>query len=208
MDLLLERNMTAVLSPNHDNLTPIDMAVASGDIEFLRIVFIKMEIDTMTKNWLLHIACSRGMSKSISFLIDNGASPDVFSKEGDLPQHLCLKNYHLEALKALGPIDISKEDKDKNNILHLACTNGDKNILKYILQSFSNNTISKCFSMQNMENDTPLHLLATNRLLYYSPELLILIKCDNPNLRNNDGNTPLHLACKVGFSDLAKHLLT
>ena len=208
LDLLLERNMTAVLSPNHDDLTPIHVAVASGDIEFLHRVFIKINnIDTSTKNWLLHIACSRGKSKIISFLIDNGASPEVFSKEEDLPQHLCLKNYDLEALKALGPIDISKEDKDSNNILHLACKNGGKDILKYILQSFNNSTISKCFSIQNMENDTPLHLLATNDL-YCSPELLTLIECDNPNVRNNDGNTPLHLACKASFSDLAKHLLT
>jgi ankyrin repeat protein len=38
--------------------------------------------------------------------------------------------------------------------------------------------------------------------------LLILIKCDNPSSKNNKGNTPLHLACKVGYIDLAKHLLT
>jgi ankyrin repeat protein len=166
LELLLERNMTAVLSPNHANLAPIDMAVASGDIDFLGIVFIKTEIDTSTKSRLLHIACSHGMSKSISWLIENGAICST-DDEGHLPQHIiCVQQYHSEVLKALGPIDITKEDKDKNTVLHLACKNSSKDVLQYILQSF--NTISKCFSIQNMENDILL-------FIYWLPIIYFII---------------------------------
>ena len=210
VELILKRSSAAALATNHDGRTPIELAIMNGELEVIEVLLSVGEVDEVTQKILLHTACAHGQPEIVQWLISQGASTEIADDDDDYPPHVCLKqsDYNcLETLTQLGPVDVCKQDKNNDTILHLACRKEFEAdiLLKYILQTLDN--CKKAFSMHNMNKDTPLHVLATYRY-FISPDVLILIECDNPNLQDMSGNTPLHLACQYGKYKLAEHLIT
>ena len=207
VELILKRYPAAAITTNHDGFTPIDMAITSHEMKLLEVLLNIGEVDDVTSKILLHNACKHGQPEIVDWLIvARGASTEVTDDDGDYPQHICFKHDYscLRILKQLGPVDVCKQDKNNDTVLHFACRRRSEDVLQYILER-----LEKCkeaFSMQNTNKDTPLHLLASSRI--QSAETLALIECVNPNLQDKSGNTPLHLACQHEYFELAEHLLT
>ena len=127
--------------------------------------------------------------------------PDYLER---LPRHLYTgkDNPSLNTLIELGVVCAHKQNKDGNTILHIACQDDRDHILQHIL------TINECtdaFSISNYDGDTPLHSLATKEANLSN--ILPLIKCKNPNVKNKLGNTPLHIACQSNNIEFATFLL-
>ena len=211
VELILKSSSAAAIATNHDGATPIDLAIMSDELKVFEVLLSFGEIDEVTRQRLLHTACEHRKPEIVHWLIAQGASTKVADDDDDFPQHICLKKITgydcLKTLTQLGPLDACQQDKNNDTILHLACKKGFETdiLLKHIIQTHHN--CKKAFSMQNMNKDTPLHVLAAYRYTV-SPDVLTLIECDNPNLRDNSGNTPLHLACQHGRFKLAEHLIT
>ena len=190
------------------NRNPLELLVIAGDVESLDVLLGDHKGDEAHSfmNRLLHIACEHGKSLIVRWLIDHGADPENINDEGNLPQHTCFKRYcNLDTLKQLGRICVCKQNGNKDTILHMVCTIARQDVLKYILEIEDNNS-KTCFLILNADGDTPLHLLATSRI--DSQEILELIQCDNPDVQDNYGNTPLHLACQHANPALIKLLLS
>ena len=216
VELILKRCSAAAIATNHDGRTPIDLAIMNGELRVFEVLLSVGEVDEVTRQRLLHTACEHGQPEIVDWLITQGASTDIANDDDDYPQHVCIKTHHnnrLEMLTQLGVVDARQLGKNNDTILHLACRQDFEVhvLLKYILQTHRN--CKKAFSMQNMNTYTPLHVLATCRNRYHrffkvSQDVLTLIECDNPNLQDKFGNTPLHLACQDGRCELAEHLIT
>ena len=204
--MILKRYRAAVVTTNHDGLTPIDKVIMKSNLCIFDTLLKFGEVDDETKKRLLYKACEHGRSDIVHWLINHGASTDVTDDDDNYPQHSCFKSDYncLKTLKQLGPIDVCKQDKNNDTILHLACKVKNKEVLKYILQSMDN--CEKAFSIQNINKDTPFHLLATSKCV--TSDILALIECDNPNLQDKSGNTALHLACQHGNYEIVEHLIT
>ena len=204
--LILQRYRRASITTNHDGFTPIDMAIMKGDLKMLEVLLNIGLVDDVTREQLLHKACGYGQSDIVRWLVDHGGSTEVLDDNGDYPQHICFIHDHccLQILTQLGPVDVCKQDKNNDTILHLACRSTKEDVLQYILQTLG--SCNKALLIKNNNNKTPFHLLASARSA--SKETLTLMKCENPNLQDKSGNTPLHLACQHGYCELVEHLIT
>ena len=208
IELILQRNCNTAIAANNDGVTPLDIAVERGMLQVLARIYNVVEIEDRTSSRLLHTACEHGRSEIVRWLIDHGASTGVRDSDMNFPQHRCFyRKYNsclIQTLKQLGPVNVCKVNKNNDTILHLACKKGDKNVLFYLLNTFDD--CKKAFSIQNDDKETPLHMFASKGIA--SSEILKLIECENPNIRDESGNTPLHLACRHKNVQFVHHLVT
>jgi ankyrin repeat protein len=197
---LHSRYSSAIERPDRFGYTPIEFAIKMGETDLFEILFEIGTFDDKQFKQLLYYACRYGQAHIVKVLFDHEIR---FSNEiQDAFQYLYERNSFLETLKELGPIDITKQDENGDTLMHLACKRDSEDVLQYLLQVDDN--CCNALSVPNNKKITPLHLLAVKKL---SPRLLASIKCDNPNVKGEQGNTPLHLACKRGCIDNAKHLI-
>ena len=78
----------------------------------------------------------------------------------------------------------------KVTLLHLAAYHGWLDIIKIIKDFFNCNCT-------NSTGSTPLHYAAVSGSLAVIAYLITELDCD-PAISNNDGNLPLHIACRNG----------
>ena len=80
-----------------------------------------------------------------------------------IPEHLYIgaDNPSLKTLIELGTLDVYRQNKDGNTILHIiACQDDRDHILQHILAKFEH---EKALLLANNNGDTPLHILATRK---------------------------------------------
>ena len=81
----------------------------------------------------------------------------------------------------------SQKEKSHPAVLHEACLNRNQGVLSYVLRKL------KCdVNIENANKDLPLHLAARAKGCVMSTLLLLIMKTDNVNHRNDQGNTFLH----------------
>ena len=136
VELILQRYGAAAITANQNGFMPIDVAIIGVKLKLLQVLLNSGNVD-VTKMRLLHKACAHGRSEIVRWLIDNGASTEVTDDDNDLPQHVCFKSdyFCLQTLTQLGSVDVCKQGKNNDTILHLACRRKSEDVLKYILHT-------------------------------------------------------------------------
>ncbi|XP_071085488.1 fibronectin type 3 and ankyrin repeat domains protein 1-like [Haliotis cracherodii] len=152
----------------------------------------------------IHDACNRGNLPRVKRILSQG-NVDIESKEmhGRTPIMLAAYWGHGDMFNVImsEQPDVSKLDKDGNNILHLACYGGDMKVVKYVL---SQNMAD--INSRNQQGKTPLMWAAScghKELFIY---LLDIGHADMSQV-DNDGNTVLHLACCGGNNEVVDSVL-
>jgi len=176
----------------------------------------------------LHIAIAEKSLYIIELLLnDSLTDPSIQNNNGNTPLHLACKNSDVTI--TIGKIltnqkaNPSIQNNYGNTPLHIACMHDcDSSIIKKLLTDQRADP-----NIQNQDGDTPLHracyclhefgLVAYRTFTCYQHdkflkkigELLASPKTD-PNIKNNNGNTPLHLACLCSHGPriITKILLT
>ena len=154
----------------------------------------------------LHVAAKMGHVETVQQLLDSGADVNTVIKHGRTLLHTIADGW-LDCpelcdmlLKHGGRIDLV--DEDGNQPLHLACRQAHTEIGKWLLcHGVDANGMNKHYQ-------TPLHIAAGGRencpdlcrdLLEYGAAI---------NVMDENGDQPLHLACKQGHLNTGKELMS
>jgi ankyrin repeat protein len=157
----------------------------------------------------LHLAAIHGNVECIKILTNQGV--DVNNQNninGSTALHLAVINGHLDCVKLLlklGATSIKLENG--RTLVHLAAEYGHKNCLEFLVNEFP----SDIHEVDNIGN-TPLHLafsdLASNKAQTNQECIGLLIDKDvEINKKNEEGDTPLHLAAQSSNKECLKLLI-
>lgn len=129
----------------------------------------------------LTFACFGNYYKTVKFLLENKADPNIKNKEGLSPLIISVSGNYVNIVKLLIKYDCDLEIKDKNNCnsLHKAC---DKNHIE-----IASILIKEGIDIESTNNlgDTPLITACKSKNKDIS---LFLIKCGaDPTKKNNNG---------------------
>ena len=189
----------------------LHLATRQGYLNIVQYLISKgADINIRNKglNIPLHWAIIYGHIHVVQFLVENGA--DIHAKQGDGCTPLLYTCYFnrpliLEYLLQNGcESDLSSVSNDGYSPFHSACAHGNIEAVKILLQ----HNCKQYIFQKNNSGDTPLHDAAKNGFTHIVS--LLLDYGAKLNERNNDGETPLFLACQKSsplplIENLIKH---
>ena len=207
IEILLEKGAD-VQAVDNDKYTPIHIVCRSLRLDCLKVLLgnKKCDINQQIANGdtALHIVCKMVNTDAIylsmiQILLENGADVQAVDSNGDAPIHIVCKGLRLDCLKALlqsKGCDANQQNADGDTALHIVCkmVNIDPmHICKIeiLLEKGAN------VQVVNKIGDAPIHIACNGLRLHCLKALLQSHGCD-PNQQNADGDTALHIVCKMG----------
>ncbi|CAG5115239.1 unnamed protein product [Candidula unifasciata] len=194
------------------NLPSIDVTERYNTIS-IEHAFSHMKIDGE------RLSCHQDSDKDTSHCDGSCMSPDDVSSEtvcetGCMREDISLRNdSHFDDIlrdsetcggKLTHIIEsLFEGDQDGDNSLHLSIINGYKSYSRLLINLAPD---FDCLNLSNNLRQTPLHLAVLTR----QPDIVRRLVCAGAAVLAQDqqGNTPLHLACGLGDKQSVKHLLT
>jgi len=220
---------------NNDGDTPLHMACKEGHLEVAQaLIDAKADLNIVNNDGdtPLHIACKEGYLEVAQALIDAKADLNQVNKEGITPLHIACKKNDLEVTEALinsEGVDLNIANKEGNTPLHIACKEGHPKVAQVLIDSEGVD-----LNIANKEGITPLHIACEygylevvkalinksaelNKTDYdskmdYSSDLDDMNELMATNIINAGeliryGETPLHIACKKNYLEVAQALI-
>ncbi|CAB0028972.1 unnamed protein product [Trichogramma brassicae] len=223
--LLLRRGADPSLA-NAEGSTPLHLACTNhdDDVDSLRILFeIRDESNQEARidardnegNTPLFLALCHSNGRSAEFLLSRGADPNAANDEGRTPLHVACDRYDSDMLseccricdESSRPLLIDAQDRWGDAPLHWALLHGASETAELLLRRGADPNLA------NAKGETPLHVICN--ATYYEHELTKMFFEVNDELkrvvqldvRDEEGNAPLHLAGLRGRKDLLELLL-
>ncbi len=190
---------------NAENGTPLHIAMPEAIMLSGTKLLLKYKADPTLKdnggNTPLHIAVQNGYPTEIlSTLVAAGASANSANSAGDTPLILAVRSGHLEFAPPLieNGADLFLQNLKQESALSLAVASGTQAVDAVV-------TKTNVAQRDNLGNG----VLATAVGLEGSDEVisLLLSKGADPNLRNNSGDTALHVAVRRNLESQGSILL-
>jgi ankyrin repeat protein len=178
VQVLLERNVDVRMHGNSGD-TPLHLAASSHYLEVARMLLER--------------------NAEVNSLDDKGLTPLRRALEG-VPRGPDIVRF-VRLLFDNGA-DLHTRDKRGNTLLHFAASRGHLEVARTLLE------LKADVNSVNKEGLTPLHKIS-RMWLTRSPDIVRLLFDNGANLhvRDNSGNTPLHLAASGGHLEAARTLL-
>ncbi|KAI9651083.1 hypothetical protein NHQ30_001120 [Ciborinia camelliae] len=212
-ELLKNKMLNRKLDPDTlylDGLTPMHHAAEFGHLKVCEKLVDAIEPDASsiskedTGSTPLHLASLSGQINTMRFILDKGGNVNSKDKRSITPLHRAAKLGLSDALSLLisNKATIDVVDDDGNSPLHVAVSEGHVECVQTLLENGARVDICA----KSVGN--PLHIAAR----IGNEEIAIaLIKARKPSvdLSSEDGNgdIPLHIAAKLGYSTLVKLLI-
>ena len=181
---------------------------------------IQLDYDDVEKSSdALMLACMKGNLNVVKRLVEHNAADFHNKTVGLTPVTVACLNNHLDVVKYVvqtGHVDVNLPDGNGCTPLIRACQRANVSVSKYLLDNINgldvniadcdDNTALHYAVWCNKDSNTPLRKACcendkreVERLLYLSEH--------NINVQNNDGDTPLHVACRYGNSPIVETLM-
>lgn len=154
----------------------------------------------------LYMAAGRGDTAGVQACLQYGASPTAaYSLQHRLPLHAAAEGNHVEVVQLLllrEPVCIDAQDASGCTALHLACECGSREVFELLLEHGASPDI------KDRKGWTALHGASYRGRVEMAQQLLMLPQMQAlVNAPAGKGNTPLHLACRQGHSQVAQMLV-
>ena len=229
---LLAHQQCDINAQNKKGNTPLHLACYKRSLEVVKVL-LEMRCSTNIPNrkgetaqdiplnedgdCLLHIACQWGDVDIVRYLInDERCNPNVQNANLDTPLHIVCYSKSLDIIRFLLEKRCSTNIPDKKGetaqdiplnedgdcLLHIACQWDDVDIVRYLITDGRCNPNLQSFTTEN----TPLHIAVRDNRAHVISQLLADEQC-NLNVQNNEGDTPLHIACYRKTLNIIKVLL-
>lgn len=143
----------------------------------------------------------------VNLLIDNQADINAENKDGNPPLHLAIEKEGLKVVEVFieRKANINARNKDGHTPLHLATKMLDLDIIGILLKNGAD------INKKDFSGNSAFHLAVKDRPDYVVEKLLDIIPNTNVNKvvnnKNDDGDTPLHLAARKGKFNTVKILV-
>lgn len=204
-ELLIEKQHWPVHVLDDDGSSCFHLACRGGNLEICRRLVKKIGLDpklvTDNDTTGLHFAVRSGSLEVVRYLCEDLAFDPVKIEAPSTRKALTLSrggtlrgSFEIYEREASTVVSVH----DGWTLLHWACAGGSLDVVQYLLGTHYGSFVD--INHLSSHNQTCLHVAATTTtsqsagLLYY----LIASKHMSPNVVDNDGNTPLHLACTTG----------
>ncbi|XP_023316692.1 tankyrase-1-like [Trichogramma pretiosum] len=223
-EFLLRRGVD-LNSPNNKGSTPLDIIYKKNyDEDFLALFFkisnelkkkVYVDIRDKSGNTLLHRALLERNKKMVESLLRHGADTNDANSIGLSPVHLiCLGDDVGDFLEWFfrmndemqKTVRVDAQDNLGRTSLHLALEFDNEEAVKLLLKRGASPNIA------NNDGSTPLHLICNARHDAYEMAEIFFDEAVNEvvelDVRDEMGQTPLHLALSRGRKNLVRLLLT
>ncbi|XP_046329919.1 ankyrin repeat and KH domain-containing protein 1-like [Haliotis rufescens] len=204
---VLKQNIVDINSKNERELTPAMMAARWGHKEVFDLLISKgadiTHVSEEDEN-ILHLACYGGNVDIVKYVLKQNIV-DINSIEEEEMTSAMIATYKGQRdvfyLLVRGGADLTHQDEDNFNVLHVACTNKQTEIAKYLI---TNTTVD--INSVNNRGKTPVMLAALNGLGEVF-DLLVSKGADLTSVTALQENI-LHLACDGLNVEMVKYILT
>ena len=195
---ILISNGADIYMKNFFNNAPIHRAVSQGQIDTVDYLITVCACNPNIKGYqgrtLLHFACGIGNVKFATTLIENyGISPMATDAVNQTPLHIAASHGQEEVVRLLINKYSSLESTDLWRLLRLACSCGHVSVVRTLVLKY------KAYYIDEID-------VIDSSVMGGSIEMVqpIITEFD----LDDDGNTPLHMACLGGHEELARLLIT
>ena len=147
----------------------------------------------------LMISSAQGNLKIVTFLLDNGADPNIGTKAKATALMYAIYSGNNNVAQLLLKNNAHINDTSGLSMLHVACYLGNAKILKLLLKQQPD------VSVLDSEGATPLIISCRKSLVSLVP--LLLKAQANPNIPDNNGTTPLSIAAYNNCLPIVKYIL-
>ncbi|XP_046346459.2 transient receptor potential cation channel subfamily A member 1 homolog isoform X2 [Haliotis rufescens] len=204
--LFLEKYADVNVPRKHD-IYPLHLAAMSGDIRNVKLlVEHKARVDVLNDEQAtpLHKAIVFNHLDVVQYLVDHGAKIDRRCKDNYTPLLLAVTHGHVETVELLlqKGADYTAVDKNVKTVIFLAAEENKAPVLKKLL---SYPQVKLMIKGNESCVTNPVHVAAQEG---YSEILVILLENGAlPDSRNEEQQTPLHLAAMFGRMSNVRELV-
>jgi len=188
----LGANVNAIDQPGN---TPLHRAVEAGDLEAAGLLLDQgadVNAKDFNSNTTLHLALTgRHPAEMISYLLGRGALPNLKNNFGNTPLHMVVSlglDPEVARLLVTKGADVNARNKQGNSALLDAVKEANKDLITTLLALGANPFAG------NNQDESPLG----ESIKAGTENLGWLITETNKGLRDDNGNTALHLAVQLG----------
>ncbi|XP_046550663.1 putative ankyrin repeat protein RF_0381 [Haliotis rubra] len=204
---VLGQDVSYINTRGSEGFTPVLLAAFNGYWEVFHFLLLKeasLSVRPDSGENILHVACIGGNLKIVKYVLKQNTE-DINSRgtEGMTPamRAACCGHKDVFDLLVKKGADLSLVDSNENNILHMACAGGNKELIKYVIAKDIVDINSR-----SKQGTTPVIGAA---LIGYK-ELLHLLSINGADMATTDetGSSILHLALLQHEGETARYIIT
>ncbi|XP_063412638.1 ankyrin repeat domain-containing protein 50-like [Mytilus trossulus] len=179
--------------------SPLYVACAAGHTDTVDIL-LHNNADVSQCNKIgkspMFVACKGGHTNTVKVLLQNNAEVNQCDNRVESSLFVACAGGHTETVELLlqNNADLSQCDYIGNSPLYVACANGHKDMVELFLKK--NADVSKC----NKVGESPLYVACKFRCKD-TVKLLLQNNADVSQCEQQDGKSPLHVACECCLPD-------